>query len=341
MISQKIAQTTFTLSCGEYKRTRPLLDARVRPEKFELKIIPDPFPKQGMLPDYQQTRNQKMIKERAFDICELGMAPYVSARAEGVPLTAIPVFHYRRFRHPYIFAREKIRQPGDLVGRRVGVRRLNLSAGLWARGLLQHEYDVPLDRITWVVSIDVLIHPKVRNRLAIETIPPGQSLETLLLRGEIDAMIEASTVQPVTDVNSGIHRLLGEDTRQLEVDYYTRTGIFPIMHTVVLWDEHLSKYPDLPEQLHRTFLKARTVGADDPDLPQRYVLAEEERLWWQSLTPFQRQKMQGDSSRDPWVYSLREDRKTLETFLDYAYEQGLTPTRYELEELFAASTLDS
>lgn len=334
----------FTISCGEYRRTRPLLDGRVRHKGLNLEFIPDPFPEQGMLPDYQHIRNQRMVVDRAFDISELGMAPYLSARAAGVPLVAIPVFHYRRFRHGYIFCRDdlKIQHPQELAGRRVGVRRLNLSAGLWARVLLQEDYGVPLDRITWVVAIDVPLRPELRERLKIELVPPGESLESLLIRGEIDAVIEASNLSPTTAGGHRIRRLLGEDTTQLEVDYYVRTGIFPIMHTVVLWKSLVSEYPELPQQLHQAFMEAKSIGAQEPDRPLRYVLAEEERQWWRSLNEAQRRAMQGGGAepRDPWIYSVREDRKTIETFLDSAYEQGLTPIRYQVEDLFAESTLD-
>lgn len=334
---------TFTISCGEFPRTRPLLDGCVRPDRFNLAFIPDPFPAQGMLAGgYQHTRNQQMITDKAFDISEMGMAPYLSARAAGVPLIAIPVFHYRRFRHSYIFARKELKHPSDLVGRRVGVRRLNVSAVVWERGLLQHDYDVALNRITWVVCLDVPLRSDVRTNSDIQMAPSNESLETLLIQGDLDAIMEANDLQVMAQQSSNIHRLLGEDTRQLEVDYYARTRIFPIMHTVVLWKDIVSQFPDLPQRLHQAFVEAKKIGAKDPDKPQRYVLAEEEQRWWHSLTEEQRKTMWGGGTepRDPWIYSVREDRKTVETFLDYAYEQGLTPTRCKVEELFAESTLE-
>lgn len=335
---------TLSLSCGEYARTRPLLDGRVHPQGYPIRVVSDPFPAEGILADYQHARNQRMIVDRAFDICELGMAPYLSARAAGVPLIAIPVFHYRRFRHSYIFFREQsgIRYPKDLAGRRVGVRRLNLSAGVWARGLLQHEYGLALNQITWVVALDVPLRPEVRDELKVERAPADESLETLLLRGELDAMIEAS-VSPLIVRSRGIRPLLGEDTRQLEVDYYTRTGIFPVMHTVVLWQETASRLPGLAHSLHKAFVEAKAVAAREPEVPLRYVLGLEERQWWNSLTETQRQAMQKNERgrpRDPWIYSVREDRKTIETFLYYADEQGLTPERYRIEDLFVSSILE-
>jgi 4,5-dihydroxyphthalate decarboxylase len=328
----------LTLSCGEYKRTRPLLDGRVQVEGYHIEVIPDPFPASGILGDYQYPRTLRMLDEKAFDICEMGMAPLVTARSQGIPLVAIPVFHYRRFRHPYIFCRGDagIEAPQDLAGRRVGVRRLNLSAGLWARALLQHDHGIPLNEITWVVAVDVPLREEVRNGLKLEVAPPGTRLEELLADGHIDAMIEASALSVEARRKAGVRRLLGEDTRQQEVDYYKRTSFFPIMHTVALWQEHVAEHPELCEALYQAFVESRTLG-NGPDEPgARYILAAEEEEWWQSLTLEQREIMCGGSKqpRDPWIYSLEEDGKTVNAFLDYAHEQGLTPERYLMEDLF-------
>lgn len=333
-------QSRLTLSCGEFRRTRPLLDGRVTVAGYDIEVVPDPFPPAGVLGDYQYPRTLRMLDDRAFDICEMGMAPLVTARAQGVPLVAVPVFHYRRFRHPYIFCRGAagIESPKDLAGRRVGVRRLNLSAGVWARALLQHDYGVDLNEVTWVVTVDVPLRDEVRDRLHVEVVRSGENLEELLVRGGIDAMIEASTLSARARQSAGVRRLLGEDTRQLEVDYYRRTGCFPIMHTIALWQDVAERHEDLCQALHRAFVRARAVGNRGGEPRSRYVLASEEEEWWQSLTPEQAEVLCGGPGRprDPWSYSLDEDGKTVEAFLDHAYEQGLTPERYRPADLFAA-----
>ena len=331
-------QPRLTLSCGEYKRTRALLDGRVTVAGHDIEVVADPFPPAGILGDYQYPRTLRMLDERAFDICEMGMAPLVTARSQGVPLLAIPVFHYRRFRHPYIFCRGAagIEKPADLAGRRVGVRRLNLSAGLWARALLTHDYGVDLDDITWVVTVDVPLRDEVRDRLDVELVRRGENLEELLARGEIDAMIEASSLSAEAREAAGVRRLLGEDTRQLEVDYYARTGFFPIMHTIAVWRDVAERHEGLCRALYDAFLRARAVGNRGGEPNSRYVLASEEEGWWDSLTPEQADILCGGPGRprDPWSYSLDEDGKTVEAFLEYAYEQGLTPERYRTDDLF-------
>ena len=289
----------LTLSCGEYKRTRPLLDGRVTVAGYDIEVIPDPLPSTGILGDYQYPRTLRMLDEKAFDVCEMGMAPLVTALSQGVPLVAIPVFHYRRFRHRYVFCRAAgIETPADLAGRRVGVRRINQSAAVWARALLQHDYGVDLKDITWVVTLDVPLRDAVRNELDMEVARPGESLEELLVRGDIDAMIEASSnLSPAAREAAGVRMLLGEDPRQLEVDYYARTGFFPIMHTIALRRDVAERHEGLYRALYDAFVEARAVGNRGAEPPSRYILATEEEEWWGSLTPEQAEILCGGPGR--------------------------------------------
>jgi len=306
-----------------------------------LQVVPDPFPPSGLLPDYQARRNLLMTEERAFDICEMGLAPLLAARSRGADLVAIPVFHYRRFRHSAIVCRTAagIRKPEDLIGRRVGVRRLSLSAGIWARGLLQHEYGIPLNRIEWVVQVPTPLRPEIGDRLNVKLVPADEPLEGLLERGDLDATIEAFAIGPMRESSKSVHPLF-EDPIAAEIDYYRRTGIFPTMHTIVMYRHLAEQYPDLPMNVYGAFATAKMDAAGKSTGAPRYVLANEEQHWVQELTPDQRKTFLGEDARgDPWKYSLQRDSNALETFLDYAFEQGISHRRFAVEELFAPSTL--
>ena len=329
--------TALIASCGEFSRTRPLLEGRVPVQSFALRFVPDPFPQTGLLPDYQARRNLQMTEQRAFDVCEMGLAPLAAALSRGLELVAIPVFHYRRFRHSAIacLRSSNIRKPEDLVGKRVGVRRFSLSAGIWARGLLQHDYGVPLERIHWVVQSATPLRPEVAERLSFTQVSPEEPLERLLLRGELDATIEAFDIGPLRGGSPEVHRLF-EDPAAVETDYFRRTGVFPLMHTIVTWRALAEHHPGLPAELHAAFVGAKALGAAEAGRPTRYVLAEEESEWLAKLTSGQRASF---LAGDPWKYSLREDRKTVEVFLDYAFEQGITTRRFAVEDLFWPGTL--
>ncbi len=338
------SKTALRLSCGSFVRTMPILDGSIAPGgDYALTVVPDPFPPSGLLEDYQARRNILMVEQRAFDVCEMGLAPLVAARARGHDLVAIPVFHYRRFRHSAIVCRTnaRIQSPQHLIGKRIGVRRFSLSAGIWARGLLAHEYGLPLERIRWVVQVDTPLRDQIRDRVSVTLVPAGEPLENLLLRGELDATIEAFDIGPLRDRSTAVHPLF-EHSAVVEIDYYRRTGIFPIMHTIVMQRSLSERFPDLPQELHAAFVRAKAAAAADPARPIRYVLAQEEREWIEGLAPDAHIAFMGDVAhpRDPWKYSLHEDGKTVETFLDYAFEQGLTTRRFALEELFVPSTLD-
>lgn len=337
-------ETRLRFSCGSFTRTLALIDGRVTVDGgYALDVVPDPFPPTGLLEDYQAHRNILMAEQAAFDVSEMGLAPLVAARAAGHDLVAIPVFHYRRFRHSAIVCRtaSNIRTPEDLIGKRVGLRRFSLSAGIWARGLLQNEYGVPLERIRWVVQRDIPLRPEVHDRLDVTVVSADEPLENLLMRGELDATIEAFAIGPLREGSREVHTLF-DDPCAAEIAYHRRTGIFPIMHTVVMRRPLSERFPDLPARLHAAFVRAKALGAAEPARPTRYVLAEEEREWIESLSPRDRVEFLGDAEnpRDPWNYSLQQSDKTVDLFLDYAFAQGIAARRHTVQELFVSATLD-
>jgi len=218
----------ITIACGDYDRTHPLIDGTVKPEGLELNWL--------TLPHYEMWT--RMLNHYEFDASELSLSSYLIARALGKPLIAIPVFPARAFRHSYVFinTRSGIREPADLVGKRVGLAEFQQTATVWIRGILQHEYGVPLDRIHWFTWTKSRMEIEIPTRYQIQQIPPGKNPDEMLFSGELDAIICAILFPFLLDPPSHIKRLF-EDYEAVEAEYYRRTGIFPIMHTVALREE--------------------------------------------------------------------------------------------------------
>ena len=218
----------ITIACGDYDRTHPLIDGTVKPEGLELNWL--------TLPHYEMWT--RMLNHYEFDASELSLSSYLIARALGKPLIAIPVFPARAFRHSYVFinTRSGIREPADLVGKRVGLAEFQQTATVWIRGILQHEYGVPLDRIHWFTWTKSRMEIEIPTRCQIQQIPPGKNPDEMLFSGELDAIICASLFPSLLDPPSHIKRLF-EDYEEVEAEYYRWTGLFPIMHTVALREE--------------------------------------------------------------------------------------------------------
>jgi 4,5-dihydroxyphthalate decarboxylase len=312
----------LTMSVGDYDRTRPLIDGLVQPEGMDLTVIPLSTPE----------RMFRMMQFDEFDICESSSAMFLAARARGTRWTAIPVFPHRRFRHSYVFVNRAadIREPGDLRGRRVGVAVYMNSAALWVRGILQDEYNVPLDSVTWVTGADEEIEdwqppPGVR----VERCPVGERLANLLVRGDIDAQIYPDLLEVFREGEGGIGRLW-PNYKEVEQDYYRRTKMFPIMHVMVVRDEVLERDPWVATALVKAFQQAK-------DVCYRYIRDQRKSsLAWFGAQWEEELVLLGP---DPWPYTFPENRATLETLLRYAHEQGLIPERWAPEPLFAPSTL--
>jgi 4,5-dihydroxyphthalate decarboxylase len=300
----------LTLACGRYDRTQPLIDARVRVEGVELNYL-------ALRPGETFWR---MLNNEEFDASEMSLSSYNILRSKGDErFIAIPVFPSRIFRHSGIYLREDspVRAPADLKGRRIGVGDYQMTAAVWIRGFLQHDYGVKPEDVRWLAGRGV-------RPIAA---PPGvvlehtrEDLEELLLRGEIDAL--ASVMIPKR-LGRGIRRLF-PNYREVEAEYYRRTRIFPIMHTLVLRRAVYDAHPWLAVSLYKAFCRAKDVASEwlyDTDaLPVAlpWIIDEVER------------------SRDvAWDYSIDGSRPTLQALVAYANEQGLTEKRLPIEDLFA------
>ena len=308
----------LTLACGDYEIVRPLMEGTVQPDGIELTVLTD------MTSDI---RHWRMIRGREFDIAELSMSNYLAAKFRGQPFTAIPVFLHRRFRHGFTFINTSkgIHKPTDLIGRKVGLRNFSATANLWIRGLLEHEFQVPHKKIQWYKQDDEEVEVAMPADLSLQKIAPGKDVERMVAEGELDALIHPELIQPILDRDPRVGRLF-PNYKELEVDYYKRTGIFPIMHTTAIKQEVVERHPWVPTNLFQAFEKAKEIAYKRMQNPRRVALA-----WFRHALEEQEEIL----GVDPWAYGLgAANRKNLETLMQYSYEQGFIGGKIALEDLF-------
>lgn len=275
---------------------------------------------------------RRMIRDLEFDVCELAPVSYLMAREAGVPLTAIPVFLNRRFHHGDVQcgAESGIREPRDLEGRRVGVRAYTVSTGVWVRGILAEEYGVGLEKITWVVDDED--HVEGRNPANVERVTDERSLSQLLRAGEIDAALsgnagtgragaprEGWTAAPTVE---GETYPLFHDAEILAVDWYRRTGIYPLHSVIALRTELVERDPSLPTRLYAAFTESkRRQRTADPG--------------WSSLARFAKQER--EIGGDPVPYGLASNEPSIRALVRYCRDQGLVDAdpAADLKTLFA------
>jgi len=311
-----MAELTLTLATGEHERARPLADGRVKPEGITLRTT--------MISD-DGARHDRFLGGE-FDACELSFAIYISRWESGADFAAIPVFFNRRFRHSFIYVNPGagIRSAKDLEGKRFGISSWLNTASVWARGLLQHDYGVDLKSITWVTA-SAHDEPGWQPPAGFNLTPrPRRApLPELLEQGEIDALV----VPAVISGNPRIARLF-PNFQDVEKDYYRRTGVFPISHTVVVRKAILDEHPWVAASLLNAAEQAKRAGYEYTSDPGHSNLA-----WYGAYMEAEREVF-GD---DAWPYGIEANRKPLEAFVGYAFEQGLAKTRPAIEELFHSS----
>src|SRR6266404_8613073 len=262
----------LTLACGDYESIRALKEGTVKPDGIELTVLTD------MTSDI---RHWRMIRNREFDIAELSMSNYLMAKYTGLPFVAIPVFLHRRFRHGFVFlnAGKGITRPTDLIGRKVGLRNFQATANLWLRGILEHEYQLPHRQVQWFKQDEEEVDWTPPSDLRIQRIRLGKSVEKMLVEGELDALIHPEVIQPILNKDNRVSRLF-PNYRDLEIEYFKRTGIFPIMHTTALRQEIVEKYPWVAINLMQAFdasKKAAYKRMENPrivrqnDVPPRVI----------------------------------------------------------------------
>ncbi len=323
------ARAILTLAISDYAHVRDLTSGRVVVEGVQLTTLTLPI----------EEIFHRFLRHREWHISELSLAKYVALRASGDgSLCAIPVFPSRVFRHSSIFVRaDGVSRPQDLAGARIGIPEWAQTAAVYTRALLVHEWGIPLSEVEWVQGG---VNQPGRQEKVRVALPPGvslrreptRSLDEMLCAGDLDAVFSARPPASFQRGDASIVRLF-DDYEPIERDYLVRTGIFPIMHVVVIRADVLAQLPWVAQNLYAAFVAAKEACL--------------ERL--QDLTasrapvPWMAQRV-GDSQRllggDPWPYGLDANRPTLDAFLDYTAEQGVAERRLPAEELFVPSVLD-
>jgi 4,5-dihydroxyphthalate decarboxylase len=305
----------LTLACGRYDRTQPLIDGRVQPEGVNLTFLP-------LRPGETFWR---MLNHGEFDASEMSLSSYTILRSEGdTRFIAIPVFPSRVFRHSalYVGANSSIERPEDLKGKRVGVGDYQMTAAVWVRGFLAHEYGVTPSDVVWVTGKPIR-SIKPPDDIRLESLPPDTTLEVMLERGEIDALM--SVIIPA-GLGKTIRRLF-RDSRKVEMEYYRKTRIFPIMHTLVLKTSLYQEKPWLAVSLYHAFSRAR-------DLAYRSIYdtnALTVSLPWVIQEVEATREIFGPQM---WDYSIDGSLPTLNALVTYLDEQKLSRRRMAVDELF-------
>ena len=320
-----------TMAVWDYDRVQPIINGQVRAEGIDLNVLP--------------LRVEEIffraLRSAEFDVCELSLSSYVlTLREENPPFIAIPVFPSRFFRHQSIYVNvDKVREPQDLIGARVGVPEFQMTASVWQRGILAEHHGVPVESVEYVTGaltgtrrrrekIALDLPPTIR----VSSIAPGQNLSRMLAEGEIDALYTAHEPDGFgTDPRVG---RLFRDFVAVEKDYFAETGIFPIMHVMVIKRDVHRRQPWIAQSLVKAFAESLEVSYQ----ALREVSALKVTLpWLQSHV----EDTLASLGEGYWDYGLEKNRSVLETFLRYSHDQGLAARRYSPEDLFVEGTEES
>lgn len=319
----------MSIATSRSDRVAALHDGRIRPEGLDI----------TWLPLNVEQIFWRMSRHMEFDASEFSMSGYMIKRSRGDDtLVAIPVFLSRSFRHSmiYVSAASGITRPEELVGRRVGLPEYQMTAAVWARGILEDDHGVRSQDVEWIQGgleqpgrrpFEPVSPPGIRLSFA----PDGETLAGMLAEGRIDALLSPRTPSSYLRADGRVRRLF-PDTWAAERDYYARTRIFPIMHLVVVKREIVDRFPWVPQTLANAFGEARRIAM--ADLRETVALPV--------MLPFLVQHWEETAAlmgEDFWPYGVDANRPTLEAFARYLHRQGLVEQEPVIDELFPASTI--
>jgi 4,5-dihydroxyphthalate decarboxylase len=321
----------LTLACSHYDRTEGLRDGSVRVEGVDLTYVDLPVEEIFF----------RMARFQEFDAAELSLSSYVLGMNAGSPFVAIPAFPSRAFRHSgiYVNSAAGIEDPRDLAGATVGIAEYQLTANVWIRGILEEHYGVPATSVRYrtggLHSPGRVEKMRVEPPAGMDISPIGadQTLAQMLVDGEIDAIYSPRAPQPLSDGDKRVRQLFA-DVRGEEQRYFAATGIFPIMHVVVLRRDVYERNRWLARSLFKAFQDGRRQALDtiDETAALRFMLP------WLPEEVRRTKELLGN---DYWPYGLAGNEPTLRAFLRYSHAQGLAAREYDPAELFAPETLET
>lgn len=325
---------TISLATWDHDRLMPFHDGRVMVDgvEFDSHVLPT------------STLFPLAVQEAKFDVTELSVSSYLLQVARGSSAyTAIPTFPSRAFRHSGFFARRNsgIESITQFSGRRIGVPEYQMTAAVWMRGIMADEFDVDCNSIHWRTgALDTGVRRErlplaLPQGMVVESIKEGQTLQEMLLAGEIDGLLAPKPPQAFLDGNRDLVRLI-PDFEMAEMAYHRKTGFFPIMHLLAIRKSIADEHPWLPRALFDASIIARDIAL----MRLRDVwLGNSNRLSlpWLNATMEKTLSVLGD---DYWSYGFQANRTELATICRYSLEQHLAPRLVAPEELFHPSVLD-
>ena len=318
-----MSKLRLSVACGDYDSVKALKEGSVEASGLELIFLTDMGPRE---------RHWRLARKMQFDVCEENVGAYFMARERGDPVTGIPVFLHRRFRHGFVFINTGagIKSPKDLIGKRVGGTNFQPAGNIWMRGILEEHYGVPHREITWIVDRSEDVPFTAPPGLRIEMKTSAKSLSDMLADGELPAMISPTIPRPFAAGDKRIARLF-PNYKEIEIDYFRSTGIFPIMHLTTIRQEIVDKYPWVATNLVKAFEAAKLAAYRRVANPRMVPLA------WVRTAVEEQQDILG---RDPWAYGLTPaNRRNLETIQHYTHQQGMIGKLCPLDELFEDTDL--
>ncbi len=311
------------MTCGPYDRARALIDGTVKPEGIDLEILVNKSPGRGTT-----------FNGTECDVAEYYTGTYIAdLHYRSIGYTAIPIFVKRMFRHSYIYINKRagIGSPADLNGKRIGVQNWLTTTAVWARGLLEDDYGLDLKSVTWIADrVSGVGDWKPPPWLKIEIVPLGEKQFDWLVEGKIDAAVTTGTWAP--NVHPHIDFLF-PNYAELERNYFQRTGFFPIMHTLLIKTDVLERDPWIAMSLFNAWQESKRKCYER----LQWQRVHKTSLWYRALW----EEEQAMAGPDFYRWGFQKTRPEVDKLLEYCCRQGLTTRKFEPEEMFHPSTLET